>query len=75
MINDNDLEYMFDCLLDKEDTPFMKDGHDGSKVKKFEIIGTPSERAEKLDKEFDDWVRENGFVDTSEREGIIFAKK
>ncbi|GJR60670.1 hypothetical protein Tco_1502832 [Tanacetum coccineum] len=44
MIDENDSEHMFDYLINKEDAPFMKDGKEGGEEKKFEMIGTPSER-------------------------------
>ena len=74
MIDENDLGYMFDCVLDKDEKHFMESGYDGSDAKKFEMVETPSERAEKLDKEFDDWAKEKGFVNTSEREEVFLPR-
>ncbi|GKA34167.1 hypothetical protein Tco_0720596 [Tanacetum coccineum] len=75
MIDENNLEHMFDYLINKEDTPFMKDGKEGGEEKKFDMIGTPSERTEKLDNEFDDWAKEKGFVNTIMRKSVILNEE
>ncbi|GJX34642.1 hypothetical protein Tco_0246199 [Tanacetum coccineum] len=64
MINDDDLEHMFDYLLAKDGPSFMDVEKEAIEGKKSMMTGTPSERAENLDKEFDDWARDNGFVNT-----------
>ncbi|GJU07320.1 hypothetical protein Tco_1123750 [Tanacetum coccineum] len=54
MINDDDLEHMFDYLLAKDGLSFMEVEKEEMEGKKSKMIGTPNERAENLDKEFDD---------------------
>ncbi|GKB83036.1 hypothetical protein Tco_0949931 [Tanacetum coccineum] len=70
MINDEDLEYMFDYLLAKDGPSFMEVEKEEMKGMKYKMAGTPCDRAEKPDKEFDDWARDNGFVDTSGYEDV-----
>ncbi|GJQ93046.1 hypothetical protein Tco_0004185 [Tanacetum coccineum] len=53
---------------------FEKDEMEGAEEKKFEMIGTPSERAESLHREFNNWA-EKGFVNTSVLESVMLAKK
>ncbi|GJY28170.1 hypothetical protein Tco_0403937 [Tanacetum coccineum] len=54
MINDDDLEHMFDYLLAKDGPSFMEVEKEEMEGMKCMMIGTPSERAENLDKKFDD---------------------
>ncbi|GKB52508.1 hypothetical protein Tco_0903261 [Tanacetum coccineum] len=54
MINDDDLEHMFEYLLAKDGPSFMDVEKEEMEGMKSMMIGTPSERAENLDKEFDD---------------------
>ncbi|GJW41627.1 hypothetical protein Tco_0067472 [Tanacetum coccineum] len=75
MINDDDLEYMFDYLLAKDDPSFMDVDKEEMEGMKSMMIGTPSERAENLDREFDDWARDNGFVNTSGCDDVELVKE
>ncbi|GJS20455.1 hypothetical protein Tco_0449087 [Tanacetum coccineum] len=75
MINDDDLEHMFEYLLAKDGPSFMDVEKEEMEGMKSMMIGTPSERAENLDKEFDDWVRDNGFVNTSRFANVELVKK
>ncbi|GKB96901.1 hypothetical protein Tco_0983038 [Tanacetum coccineum] len=75
MINDDDLEHMFDYLLAKDGSSFMDVEKEEMERMKSMMIGTPSERAENLDKKFDDWARDNGFVNTSGCDDVELVKK
>ncbi|GJW08429.1 hypothetical protein Tco_1570852 [Tanacetum coccineum] len=70
MINDEDLEYMFDYLLATDGPSFMEVEMEEMEGMKYKMAGTPCDRAKKPDKEFDDWARDNGFVDTSGCEDV-----
>ncbi|GKD52112.1 hypothetical protein Tco_1281088, partial [Tanacetum coccineum] len=52
-----------------------KELDDGKWRIKSMMIGTPSDREENLDKEFDDWARDNGFVNTSGCDDVELVKK
>ncbi|GJX43692.1 hypothetical protein Tco_0260368 [Tanacetum coccineum] len=75
MINDDDLEYMFDYLLAKDGPSFMDVEKEEMEGIKSMMIGTPSDRAENFDKEFNDWARDNGFVNTSGCDDVELVKK
>ncbi|GJV72178.1 hypothetical protein Tco_1492173 [Tanacetum coccineum] len=75
MINNDDLEHMFDYLLAKDGMSFMDVKKERMEGMKSIMIGTPSERAENLDKEFDDWARDNGIVNISRCDDVELVKK
>ncbi|GJW78412.1 hypothetical protein Tco_0140094 [Tanacetum coccineum] len=75
MINDDDLEYMFDYLLAKDIPSFMDVEKKEMEGMKSMMIVVPSDRVKNLDKEFDDWARDNGFVNTSGCDDVELVKK
>ncbi|GJV75044.1 hypothetical protein Tco_1506628 [Tanacetum coccineum] len=75
IINDDDLEYMFDNLLAKDSPSFMDVEKEEMEGMKSMMIGTPSKRVKNLDKEFDGWARYNGFVNTSGCDNVELVKK
>nr|GEV25129.1 retrotransposon protein, putative, Ty1-copia subclass [Tanacetum cinerariifolium] len=75
MINDDDLKHMFKYLLAKDGPSFMDVEKEEIEGMKSMMIGTPSERAKNLDNEFDDWTRDNEFVNTSGCDDVKLVKK
>ncbi|GJW09034.1 hypothetical protein Tco_1571457 [Tanacetum coccineum] len=75
MINNDDLEHMFDYFLAKDGPSFMDVEKEEMEGMKSIMIGTPSERAKNLDKEFDDWERDYGFVNTSGCDDVELVQK
>ncbi|GJS20459.1 retrovirus-related pol polyprotein from transposon TNT 1-94 [Tanacetum coccineum] len=67
--------HLFDYLLAKDGSSFMDVEKEEMERMKSMMIGTPSERAENLDKKFDDWARDNGFVNTSGCDDVELVKK
>nr|GEW00989.1 hypothetical protein [Tanacetum cinerariifolium] len=75
MINDDDLEHMFDYLLAKDGPSFMDVENEEIEGMKPMIIGKPTKRAKNLDRKSDDCARDNGFVNTSGCDDVELVKK
>ncbi|GKF11086.1 hypothetical protein Tco_0049012 [Tanacetum coccineum] len=63
MIDDNDFNYMCDYLLSKGAPPFMNNMEEKLEEKKCKLVGTPRERIARMEQEFDDWARTQGYIE------------
>ncbi|GJT34807.1 hypothetical protein Tco_0925226 [Tanacetum coccineum] len=68
VINNDDLEHMCNYFLAKDAPSFINDMDERFDEKKLSLIGTPSDMIASLDKEFNNWAKANGFVNTSNDE-------
>ncbi|GJY79861.1 hypothetical protein Tco_0485662 [Tanacetum coccineum] len=63
VIDDNDFDYMWDYLLSKDAPLFMNNIYHRLEEKKCKLVGTPREKIAKMEQEFGDWARTNGYIE------------
>ncbi|GKA60468.1 hypothetical protein Tco_0759875 [Tanacetum coccineum] len=69
-INKKDLEYMTDYLFSKYGPSFMHDVNQDFEKDTNKLIESPTKVTAKLEKEFDEWARENGYIEVEENEVV-----